>query len=151
MCPEPPARPLAGSGRRRGGFSLIELAVAIAVVALLASVVLPAYQNSVRKARRTDARAALTTTAQLMERYYTERSTYRTATLGNDTRTTNVSSAVSESGHYRLSLDAQDDVTYTLAATPLNDQANDACGAYTLNEKGLRGVRDGSLAAADCW
>ncbi len=56
--------------------TLIELMIVVFVVALLAAVALPAYQGSVRKARRAEAKAALTTCAQRLERYYTENNSY---------------------------------------------------------------------------
>ena len=42
------------------GFTLLELMIVIAVIAVLASVAYPSYLDSVRKARRADAQAALT-------------------------------------------------------------------------------------------
>ena len=46
-------------GRRSKGFSLIELLVVVAVIALLTGLALPGYQAYLQRARRTDAREAL--------------------------------------------------------------------------------------------
>ncbi|OZB35221.1 MAG: pilus assembly protein PilE, partial [Alishewanella sp. 34-51-39] len=45
------------------GFTLIELMVVVAVIAILASIAFPAYQDSVRKSRRTEARDLLLSAA----------------------------------------------------------------------------------------
>jgi type IV pilus assembly protein PilE len=59
----PPAR------RATGGFTLIELMVAVVIVAVLAAVALPAYFDSVRKGRRGDAIALMSQVAQAQERW----------------------------------------------------------------------------------
>lgn len=51
------------------GFSLIELMIALVVLALLASFALPAYQNYVQRARRADATATLYQIQQSQIRY----------------------------------------------------------------------------------
>jgi type IV pilus assembly protein PilE len=58
------------------GFSLIEVMVVVAIVTILAAVVYPSYQDSVRKAKRAEGRAALMQLMQQQERYYSQRSTY---------------------------------------------------------------------------
>lgn len=131
---------------RAAGFTLIELMIVVAVIAVLAAVVLPSYQDSVRKARRMDARSALTTIAQLMERLNTERGSFASATLG--AAATDLFPATSENKHYTLALSNLAAATYTVTATPAGNQALDPCGAYTLTQAGTRGA---ALAVDQCW
>ena len=140
MCREP--------GRRRHGFTLIELMIVVAVVALLAVVALPAYQESVRKARRTEAKAALSEAAMMMERYLTEKGTYANARLGADLDPLAVYRNLSENGHYALSLKSEA-ATFILKAVPQGSQVADACGTYTLTQRGERGVS--ARTVAECW
>ena len=58
------------------GFTLVEVMIVVAIIAILAAIVIPSYQSAVRKAHRTDAKTALATIAQLMERYNTQNNTY---------------------------------------------------------------------------
>ncbi|MFY9513405.1 MAG: type IV pilin protein [Rubrivivax sp.] len=58
------------------GFSLIELMIAVAVVALLAAVALPTFNDSIRKGRRSEAFAALAQVQQAQERWRTNHSNY---------------------------------------------------------------------------
>ena len=50
------------------GFTLIEVMIVVALIALLATIAMPSYQDSIRKSRRADAKAALVQLAQFMER-----------------------------------------------------------------------------------
>ena len=58
------------------GFTLVELLVVIVVISLLAMVAIPSYQNSIAKARRVDAQAALSSLSSAMERWFSEKGTY---------------------------------------------------------------------------
>jgi type IV pilus assembly protein PilE len=154
MCRE--ARPAARAGppsRRARGFTLIEMMIVVVVIALLGAVALPSYQRSVAKARRADAKAALSTAAQMMERYSTENPVagYSTATLSSTAGPTVVYKNRSDNGNYALSLSGLAVMTFTLNATPLSSQAADPCGTFTLNERGDRGVTGGTRSATECW
>lgn len=62
--------------RRSSGFTLIELMIAVAIVAILAAVAYPSYQDSVTKGRRAEGRTALLQLLQQQERFITQRNTY---------------------------------------------------------------------------
>ena len=128
------------------GFTLIELRIVVALIAVLAAVALPSYQDSVRKARRADAKGALTTVAQLMERRNTERNSYAGATLGAGA--TDLYAATTENKHYTLALSNLTVTTFTITATPAGNQSLDPCGNYTLTHAGVRGA---ALANDLCW
>jgi len=61
---------------KSAGFTLLELMIAVLIVALLASIALPAYDEFSQKSRRTEGLNALLQVAALQERWFTENGTY---------------------------------------------------------------------------
>lgn len=118
---------------KQGGFTLIELLVVVAIVGILASIAYPAYIESVRKAQRADAKAALAQGAQFMERNYSLTQKYSGVSLP-----LSISAA-----QYAISISAQSDTTFTLQAVPSNDPV---CGTLTLDNAGAK-----TPSTAGCW
>jgi type IV pilus assembly protein PilE len=116
--------------RRQGGVTLIELMIAVAVVSLLAMVAFPAYQDSVRKSRRSEAFNALTTLQQAQERSRGNFPTYCANLASAPTLAVcglNVP-ATTANGNYQIELSnspAPDSVSYTAIATAQGGQAAD--------------------------
>lgn len=131
---------------RTRGVTLIELIIAVAVVAILAAIAFPSYQEQVRKTRRADGKAELMETAQQLERCYTRFSRYNDGNCG-------VALPFNSSeGYYVVSATAITASAFTLDATPLGAQANDTrCGVLRLTSTGLQGSQGQSTDANECW
>lgn len=67
---------------RRTGFTLIELMIVVAIVALLAAVAYPAYTDSVLKGKRGQGRTALMDMLQQQERYLSQSGSYMSFAAG---------------------------------------------------------------------
>ncbi len=123
------------------GFTLIELMVAVAIVAILATIAYASYKGQIVKTHRSDGHIALSNAAQGLERCYTEFGSYDSASCQ-----TTFPMNSSES-YYRLTAELNPS-TYTLTATPQGSQADDSCGALTLDNTGQKGS-DGPVSS--CW
>lgn len=127
---------------RPRGFTLIELMMALAVLAIIVSLALPGYQASIRKSRRADGKSAITQAAQALERCYTQYGAY------NDGNCAAVFPWNSTDGHYTVTV-VRTPTTFTLTAAPQGTQAADtSCPSYTLNHRGDRGP---SPDPNRCW
>lgn len=135
------------------GFTLIEVVITMAVVAILTAIALPAYSQYVQRSHRSDARLALMRSAQWMERYRTEWGSYRDATNLPVLPADLVTSPPAGSGktQYDISL-VSTATTFTVTATRNGSgmMKADSCGELTLTHDALRG-RTGTAPLEQCW
>ncbi|HKE96708.1 MAG TPA: type IV pilin protein [Povalibacter sp.] len=132
---------------RNAGFTLIELMITVAIVALLAGVAYPSYRNQVLKSHRAEGKSTLMQVAQNLERCYTATNPY-VGCAPSPTQTT--WPLTSEHGRYQISI-TSNATTYTLTATPQAGQANDTrCMNLTLTETGAKN-KSGTGTVRDCW
>lgn len=125
------------------GFSLIELMVAVALVACLAGIAYPGYVSHLKKVYRAQIAGLLTEHAQRLERYYARNGVFldpEGVIAGND--------------HYRIipTLNLQD---FILIATPAagSIMVGDACADFSLSSTGARGNPGAApeMSRQACW
>jgi type IV pilus assembly protein PilE len=130
------------------GFTLIEMLVAMAVLALLAAIALPAYNENVARGRRSDMQTKLMEDAQYLQRYYSANATYATASSLPASQAPSFGAA-----NYTITIATQSASDFKLLAarTPGGAMANDRCGDFTYDSLGARGLSGTPLQVPDCW
>lgn len=152
--------PLSNTDRRARGLSLVELMVALVVVAILSAIAVPGYGSVMQRVNRNDARMALLRLQHLQERHYSAHLRYaeRLGTPGDEI--TLPASPSSDAGHYQLSLSVSSEGQRFLAvatARPDGRQSSDsACQKLSVDETGRRRAAGQSGAWRDedpqrCW
>ncbi|WP_024330092.1 type IV pilin protein [Thioalkalivibrio sp. ALR17-21] len=132
--------------RRNEGFTLIELMIVIAILAIIVSIGYPAYLNHVDNSWRAKATGCLAELAQAMERERTSTMSYPGSLPNRGCR-----SEIEDEGRYTFErVDAQsDDTSFLIRANAQGRQANDGCGNLSLDHTGDRATQNGSVS--QCW
>jgi type IV pilus assembly protein PilE len=121
--------------------------IVVVIVAILAAIALPSYQEYIRRGRAADGRGGLMQAAQWMERASTATGLYPTALPS--------SLSTVDSQAYLITLTTSADATtFTLTATPQGaSQLAYRCGNFTITNTGLKGaagVTAGEIVT-QCW
>ena len=137
--------------KSNGGFTLIELMIAVVIVAILASIAVPSYRNYVLRSHRVEATAALLKVAAAQEKFYLQNNTYTenvgdVAGLGFSTDDV-TDNFPTENGWYKITVTDADNESFTLTAEAQGDQVNDSdCSEFTLESSGAK-----SATGESCW
>ena len=134
---------------RERGFTLLELMIVVAIVAILASLAIPGYGRFVERARRSDGQNMLLQVAAAQERFFTNNNRYAASVIELGV------SGTSEDGNYTLAIGAGpsgNTQSFLLTATPDpgGKQAGDGCGNLTYNSLGVRAA-SGTTTNGKCW
>lgn len=149
------------SATKNSGFTLIELMITVAVVAILAAIALPSYNQYVLRSHRAEAKNTLLTIAQRLEQNYTLASSYAVTQAGAAIDNTTIAgwglsqTPLSGAARYNITFQAAPTATiFTLIATPNGAQLNDTCGILLMdnrNLKGAAGQNNRNQITRDCW
>lgn len=128
---------------RDAGFTLIELVIVMAVVAILAAVAIPNYSAYVQRGHRASAQAYLSDLASRQAQFFIDRRRY-----ADTVAALNVPAPADVLNRYAITVVAVagPPAAFTLTATPNGPQANDRCGVMTIDQAGNK-----QAAAARCW
>ncbi len=125
--------PQAGRAKARG-FTLIELMIAVAIVAILMSIAVPAYREYVRRGAVADAVASLGQGRVAAEQFFLDNRTYEGMPCPADTR------------EFAMTCDPAP-TTYTITATGSGGMAT---FVYTIDQAGAR-TTAGPWGSGSCW
>lgn len=137
------------------GFTLIELMITVAIVAILAAIAVPAYSKYVLRAGRTEAISALQQLAAAQERYRLDHNKYALSLdelkpVGFTINGTGAGAyAFTENRKFSLHLMSPTTKSFTMEARTYGNQANDSCNYFRLTHLNVKSVGAGD--AASCW
>ncbi|MDR0273911.1 MAG: prepilin-type N-terminal cleavage/methylation domain-containing protein [Burkholderiaceae bacterium] len=145
---------------KQTGFTLIELMIVLAAIAILAAIAYPSYRDAVLKGRRAQARAALTELLQEQERFMTQNNTYRSFTNANGVTTPSAVPFIIQAGEGAASywLSARPcpgnpdlKICIQAVATPL--QPDPQAGDLALTSTGAKSCTGAAASsnASLCW
>jgi type IV pilus assembly protein PilE len=129
---------------REAGFTLLEVMIVAAVVAVLAAVAIPSYQEHVRKSARAEAQSFLTDVASRQQQFLVDKRRYAA-----DIASLNMSAPLSLKGRFdsptmKVEAPAGAPPRFTITAQAIGGQAKDRCPTLTIDSTGNRGP-------AGCW
>jgi len=135
----------------RRGFTLLELMVVVAIVALLSTIGLNAYTSATTKTRRAAVQSHLQDLANRQEQQLLDARAYATS----NTSPPFPALPADLSGVYTVTVSADNDDTppsFLITATPVGSQAtrDTRCGTLTLDQAGTK-TRTGSAPLNECW
>ena len=125
------------------GFTLLELMTTLMILVILVSLAVPSYLAYVIRAHRSDGIQALMAAAVCQERVFTRINAYDATQCGG----------LTDNSYYNITVATQNgNQEFTLTATPQGGQADDSCGALSVNQRGARLANgSGGETAARCW
>ncbi|MDZ4730047.1 MAG: type IV pilin protein [Xanthomonadales bacterium] len=125
--------------KKTWGFSLLELMIVIAVIAITLAWAIPSYQDSVRKARRGEAQSLMRQAEVCAARWFTVNATF-VGLEGDD------DCEPKDDDYYTYTFSSVIQSAYIITAAPQGSQIEDKCGTMTMDQTGTT-----EAAATGCW
>ena len=123
------------------GFTLIELMITVAIIALLAAVAYPAYTEHLRKSRRAEAQSLMMNVALRQQQFLLDTRAYAANLAALQVATP---SSLAPYYDVALALGTGAVPGFTVTATPRGAQVGDKCGVLSLDQHGTK-------SPDNCW
>lgn len=138
--------------RRQQGFTLLELMIVVAVIAILATIALPTFSEYIRKGKRSEGAATIGDIQLREERYRADNPTYGSMTdlFGTAALATSFNS---NKQYYSVSVASNTATGYIVTATRKGDLATDPkCGNLIMTYSAGTAAKSVSSGDSDyCW
>lgn len=132
---------------RTRGFTLIELMITVAVVALLSAIAYPSYQSYVQRGQRSSAQQLMADIANKQQQYLLDAKTYSAdlSSTGLNMSADGWTCVAASCSNARYSVavvvdNAATPPTFTITATPATAQADDGFLTYNQNAQKTRAL-----------
>jgi len=140
------------SRRLARGFTLIELMIVVAIIAIIASLAMYNYGRYAFRTRRADGREMLMRVAASEERYFTNFNVYTNNLTAAPPAGLGYVNNQSDNKNYTITIALSNgNASYTLTATPNGAQATDTCGALTITDTGVKLPSGSPGNNGSCW
>ena len=131
--------------KKQNGMTLIEIMVAVAIVAIIASVAIPSFQRQSLKGKRADGMAILMDAAARQERHIIDHNEYASTMAALKFP----ADGLSDKGYYKVAIVLSSPTEFKMTAVAQGGQADDACKNLVIDSTGKRSSSAG--ATKKCW
>lgn len=148
---------MASQDRTQQGFTLIEVMIVVTIIAILAAVAIPNYQDYVTRSRVTEALAGLADARTKMEQYFQDNRSYPTGCVIQPAVPAATQVQLTSLKAFGLACSNMSATTYTVTATGVTPMVG---FTYTIDQNNLKtsafagtGPSQGWTAASpnNCW
>src|SRR2546427_5065677 len=137
--------------RRATGFTLIEVMITVAIIAILAAVAIPSYTDYITRSKIQEATSSLLAMRTKMEQYFQDQRTYSGACLPNT-----VAPLPAGLKYFTIGCSNQTTTTYLITATGIAGSDMDQF-SFTIDQANTRQTasvptaRGWTAPATNCW
>ncbi|MES2992547.1 MAG: type IV pilin protein [Pseudomonadota bacterium] len=137
----------------RKGFTLIELMITIAIIAILAAIAMPNYQDYVRRSHRADAQAFMSDVVARQQHFLLDRRAYAVSITGAPSANgLGMTIPANVSSFYTITFSPATDNTasppsFTVQGTPIGSQSADKCAVLSIDQRGVKSA----TGTGSCW
>lgn len=132
------------------GFTLIELIIVVAVVGILLGIAVPAYDQYIVRANRTEGKNYMARVQAAQERFFTNNSTYSNSMTGAGAAGLGFATSNSPDGRFTVGIVLTPNGRgYTITLQPTGGYTDPQCSTLTVDQLGVKDAT--GPGATTCW
>jgi len=137
--------------RLQQGFTLIELMIAVAIIAILSAIAIPQYSEYVMRSRITEATMTLSDQRLKMERFFQDNRSFTPVGLPAACTAGTVAPPPAATAHFTFVCSVTSPTTYTVTATGTGPMLGFVYSVNDANVRRTTGAPTGWTLAGNCW